>query len=210
MSRTPKRIGDLETTTDPDVFFAQEVELILDLAGPGVLESHGERMLALADCWTVNAAALADESLVQRLERVGRQRGRRLRVMTGAIAGLDSVSVVAVDDRAEVSVAIDLAPSKQPGECVFTGTAAEAAKTYPEQVNVGVAAALAGRGVSDTKVEVHRPNVADGRKLRLSARSAHGSFETISAPRVVPGTIHTVASCVIAALRQAERTIWVG
>lgn len=210
LSRTSRRLGNLETLTDADAFFAQETDLMIDLAGPDVLGTYGKRMLAQADCWTVNAAPLADDALVRRLEQAGQQHGHRLRVLTGAMAGLDGVAAATVDDHAEVNVSIDLAPSHDPGECVFSGTAAAAAEQYPEHVNVGVAAALAGKGVNETRVEVHRPNVADGRKLRLRASGAHGTFESLSAPRVKPGEIHTVASCVIAALRQQDSTIWVG
>ena len=210
LARSVRQVGDLQTTTNPETFFAQPADLIIDLAGPGALASFGERMLATAECWTVNAAALADVTLVERLHTAGRQNGHRLRVLTGAIGGLDGVAVASIDDDAEVLVSIDIAPSEQPRECLYSGTAAGAAKRYPEQVNVAVAAALAGPGIKKTSVEVHRPNLAEGREMRLSARGDHGTFKSVSAPRVVPGKIHTVASCVIAALRERDKTIWVG
>lgn len=210
LSRTVKRVGQRETTTDPEAFFSQPVDLLIDLASPKVLQLYGERMLASTQCWTVNGAALADESLYHHLASVGREHGHRLRVLSGAIAGLDGVAAATVDEQAKVSVSIDLAPSQAPRELVFEGAAKQAAEQFPEHVNVGLAAALAGKGTRETQVEVVRPNVAEGRKLRLSIRSAHGTFETVSTPSVVPGQIHTVASSVIAALRQSDKTIWVG
>ena len=109
--------------------------------------------VGIDNCWTVNATPLAEEALARRLERAGQQHGHRLRILTGAMAGLDGEAAATVDDQAEVSDSTDFAPSQDPGECVFSGSAAAAAEHYPERVNVG---ATAARDFSQSQVPAIR------------------------------------------------------
>lgn len=210
LSRTEHQFDDLTSLTQADDFFAQQLDLIVDTANPHVLQTHGCRALRSAQLWTVNASALADVHLYNALEEAGKAANHRLRVLTGAIAGLDGVATFSVDPEATVTAVIEVAPSAEPRKTLFRGTAEEAAAHFPDSVNVGVAAALAGPGTERMQIEVVRPHNSDGRKLKLTARGAYGEFESISQPRVVPREIHTVAASIIAALRREDRTIWVG
>ena len=83
----------------------------------------------------------------------------------------------------------------------FAGTVTEAAAQFPEEVNVSVAAALAGHGPDRTTIDVIRPGPGEPRELQISARSRYGSFETIAIPGVDPAAgIHVCAANIIAAL----------
>jgi aspartate dehydrogenase len=191
-----------------DDFFEQKFDVIVEAAGPQALAMHGARALAIADVWTVSGAALADESLLHHLETTGRSSGHRLRVVCGALAGLDGVSAASVDPAMQLNLQIDLPPDGSPPGVVYTGTVREAAKRYPDGVNVAVAAALAGPGLDRARIEVANPS-GPKHRLALSAQSRFGSLGAWAEPHVAAHA-HPVAACLIAALRRELQTVWVG
>ena len=190
-------------------FFEEKYDLIVEAAGPQALAMHGARALAIADVWTVSGAALADDRLFQDLESVGRKSGHRLRLVPGAIAGLDGVAAAAVDPAVELHLELDLPPGDSPRRVLFKGTAREAAQRFPDGVNVAVAAALAGPGLDRTYVEVTNPGPAARHRLSVSAQSSFGSLGAWTEPRLA-GDAHPVAACLIAGLRRELQTVWAG
>lgn len=204
-------LGGLVTLVDRDAFFKHSFDLIIDAATPDGLPDFGKQALQTADVWTVNAAALADAELYQSLESTARQYKNRLRVLSGAIAGLDGVAALAVDSDARVSAEISVAPSEEGQNILFQGTAREAAKHYPESVNAAVTASLAGAGLDKTEIKVVQPGANEERKLSLSAQSKYGQLNVTTVPVVRPDKrIHSVAASIIAALKREDKFIWVG
>jgi aspartate dehydrogenase len=180
--------------------------VIVEAAGPQALAMHGARALAIADVWTVSGSALADASLFEALLDAGRNSGHRLRLVAGAIAGLDGVSAAAVDPAMELTLEIDLPPDAPFSS--FNGSVREAAQRFPESVKVAVAAALAGSGLDRSTIEV-RNATGPRHRLALSARSRFGSLGAWTEPSLEPQA-HPVAACLIAALRREVQTIWAG
>jgi aspartate dehydrogenase len=209
LARGSRQRGCVRSTDDADDFFSQPFDLIIEAAGPAALAAHGERALGVADVWTVSAAALADARLFDALRAAGVRAGHRLRVMPGAIAGLDGVAMAAVDPAAELLLDIDLVPGPGPRALVFTGSVREAALRYPDSVNVAAAAALAGPGLDRARIQVFHPGPVPRHRLALSATSCFGSVHASVEPLRGPG-VHPVAASLIAALRAESRTIWSG
>jgi len=189
----------------PD-FFAQKYDVIVEAAGPQALAMHGARALAVADVWTVSGAALADKVFFEQLSSIGRDSGHRLRLVAGAIAALDGVSAAAVDPAMELALQIDLPPGHSSDS--FQGSVRGAAERFPENVNVAVAAALAGPGLDRSTIEV-RNATGPRHRLALSAQSRFGSLGAWTEPSLQPEA-HPVAACLIAALRREVQTIWAG
>jgi aspartate dehydrogenase len=208
LTRSPRQIEGVPTTTDAADFFARGCDLIVETAGPPALALHGCEALARADVWTVSAAALADEELLARIGDAAGQSGHRLRLLHGAIAGLDGVAAACVDPAAVLELQIDLPPGGGPPGVVFSGTVREAARLFPNSVNVAVTAALAGPGLDKTRIEVSHPDPAIPQRLALRAISVYGMCEAETSPRVEPG-IHPVAASIIAALRNELKAVWV-
>jgi aspartate dehydrogenase len=199
----PARAGHV---ADPAAFFPVPVDLYIECAGPAALASLGEEALRRADVWSVSGAALADTALSKKLEAVGRASGHRLRLVSGAIGGLDALQAFACAPGLAVEVSVAAPDLAEP----FEAAAVEAARLLPNGVNVAVAAALAGAGLERTRVRLAR-GPGNERELTLSARGALGSLRTALRPVTDPSNdLHIVASSLIAALRQADQTIWVG
>lgn len=199
----PARAGHV---ADPAAFFPVPVDLYIECAGPTALASLGEEALRRADVWSVSGAALADTALRKKLEAVGRASGHRLRLVSGAIGGLDALQALAAGFGLALDVSINAPDLAQP----FEIPAAEAARRLPNGVNVAVAAALAGAGLEDTRVRL-AGTAGSARELTLTARSSLGAFSATLSPITDSAKgLHIVAASLIAALRQADQTIWVG
>ncbi|MDM0034265.1 DUF108 domain-containing protein [Variovorax sp. J22P271] len=209
LARGARQRGAVRSTDDAEDFFRRPFDLIIEAAGPPALAALGERALAVADVWTVSAAALADATLFDALQAAGLRAGHRLRVMPGAIAGLDGVAMASVDPAAELQLDIDLVPGPGPRALVFSGSVREAALRFPDSVNVAAAAALAGPGLDKARIHVYHPGPVPRHRLALRATSRFGLVQASVEPLRGPG-VHPVSACLIAALRAELRAIWSG
>lgn len=209
LARGSRQRGSLRSIDDADAFFSQPFDLIVEAAGPPALAAHGKRALRAADVWTVSAAALADATLFAELKDACAETGHRLRVMSGAIAGLDGVAMASVDPAAELVLEIELPPGEGPRALVFSGTVREAAVRFPDSVNVAAAAALAGPGLDKTQIRVFHPGPVPRHRLSLSITSCFGVVHASVEPLRGPG-VHPVAACLIAALRAELQSMWIG
>jgi aspartate dehydrogenase len=144
-------------------------DVVADCATAQSFRHVGEMTLAAGRTLvTVNAAALLDHlDLVE----IAAANGGRIVVATGALLALDAVAAAALGKIERVTMRnrkppaglagapyivankIDLAHLKEP-LCVFRGTAREAAKGFPANVNVAAALSLAGAGPDLTMVEI--------------------------------------------------------
>ena len=211
LARRERTVEGVVVTADPARFFHEAMDLIVETAGPAALRQWGPGAMYAANVWTVSGMALADPAFHETIERIGRETGHRLRVLSGAIAGLDAVAALSVDPAAEVTVRVEIGPGPEADKKLFAGSAREAALKFPESVNVAVAAGLAGTGLDRTRAEIWRPQDPEARTLSLAASGRYGRVETRLTPRVVPPEdTHTVAAAIVAALRQADRVIWAG
>ena len=210
LTRNEKKMDNLTVVTDAAVFFGEQFDLIIDAGSVDSLKDYGVRALNKTDLWTVNAAALADEGLYDSLSSAGEQSGHRLRVLSGAIAGLDGVATISTADDASVLVTVEVAAGDE-RKSLFKGGVREAAKLFPESVNVAMETGLAAVNLNKVEVEVIQPGPGEGRSIGLSAKSRVGQFDLKVSPRVIPDQhIHMVSACIIAALRQYKKVIWVG
>lgn len=196
-------------TADLEAFLAAAPDLVVEVAGPRALASVGESVLRRCDLWTTSASALADDALLRRLEATGRIHGHRLRILAGALAGLDGVAAAMAAPDAALDLKVELLPGPAPAETRYVGSVREAARRFPDAVNVAVSAALAGPGLDATRVEVRHPGPVARNRLSLHAASAIGSLHVEVEPELGRG-VHPVACSVIAALQRETQVVWVG
>lgn len=199
-------------TSDADQFFNQETDLIIDAAGPDALRAHGERALTLADVWTISGTALSDPDLMRRLSRIGEATGHRLRILPGAIGGLDAVSALARDPSVRLSVHATRPGSIDAHATAFSGSARTASARFGNSLNVAAAAALAGPGLDATSVTLTGDAGDRRHHLSIQAESAYGrlSVDIEIPPDLGTGGHNPVSACIIAALVRETRAIWVG
>lgn len=168
-------------------------------------------------------------ALLDHMDLVGRAKetGARIIVPTGALIGLDTVRAMAVGKVEEVTLVTRKPPRGLEGAPhlvendidvmalteatrVFEGTAREAARGFPANVNVAAALSLAGIGPEETRVEVWADPAIDRNMQSVRIRSDSGEAEmTIRniPSEENPRTGKITALSVIAALQRMHGTL---
>ena len=193
--------------------------LLRELAEPAL--AHG-RMVMVLSC-----GALLDQfDLVD----VAQKHDGRILVPSGALLGLDAVVAAAQGGIARVHMvtrkppqglagapyleenAIDVVGLSEPKR-VFAGTAREAARGFPANVNVAAALALAGIGPDRTTIEIWAdPTVTRNvHRIEVDAEAAHFSMQIENVPtQENPRTGRLTALSVIAALKKLSASLAIG
>jgi aspartate dehydrogenase len=160
---------------------------------------------------------------------LARANGGRIIVPTGALIGLDAVNAAAVGTIHSVKMVtrkptdglkgapfivenkIDIDNLREPLK-LFEGTAREAAKGFPANLNVAVALSLAGIGPDRTMVQIWAdPTVTRNvHRIEVEADSARFSMSIENIPSENPKTGLITALSVIALLRKQRATLCVG
>lgn len=174
----------------------------------------------------VSVGALLDNSDLIDLARAN---GGRILVPTGALIGLDAVNAAAVGTIRSVKMVtrkpidglkgapfivannIDIEHLHEPLK-LFEGTAREAAKGFPANLNVAVALSLAGVGPDRTLVQIWAdPTVTRNvHRIEVDADSARFSMSIENIPSENPKTGMITALSVITLLRKQRATLCVG
>ena len=161
---------------------------------------------------------------------VARRHSGRIFVPTGALLGLDAVAAAAEGGIHSVTMVtrkppegllgapyltangIDIGGLSQPKR-VFIGTAREAARGFPANVNVAAALAMAGIGPDRTTVEIWAdPTVArNTHRIEVEADAARLSMQVENVPSAEnPRTGRLTALSVIAALKKFSSPLVIG
>ncbi len=161
---------------------------------------------------------------------LARRNGGRILVPSGALLGLDAVIAAAEGEIASVSMMtrkppqgllgapylvvhdVDVTGLAEPRR-VFSGTAREAARGFPANVNVAAALALAGIGPDRTTVEIWAdPTVTRNiHRIEVEASAARLSMQIENVPSDDnPRTGRLTALSVIAALKKLVSPLAIG
>ena len=192
--------------------------LVRDIVVPVV--SRGKTAVVLSV-----GALLQNEDLVE----LARKHGGQIVVPTGALIGLDAVTAAAVGTIHSARMVtrkpprgfagapylvenkIDIEDIKEPLK-IFDGTAREAARGFPANLNVAVALSLAGIGADRTTVEIWAdPTVTRNvHRIEVDSDSARFSMTIENIPSENPKTGRITALSVIVCLRKLHAPLRVG
>ena len=161
---------------------------------------------------------------------LARRNGGRILVPSGALLGLDAVIAAAEGSISSVSMITRKPPQGLLGapylvahgigitglaepKRVFSGTAREAARGFPANVNVAAALALAGTGPDRTTVEIWAdPTITRNiHRIEVEADAARLSMQVENVPSAEnPRTGRLTALSVIAALKKLSSPLAIG
>jgi aspartate dehydrogenase len=170
-------------------------------------------------------ALLQNEDLIA----LAREKGGQIVVPTGALIGLDAMTAAAVGTIHSVQMVtrkplkglagapylvehnIEIDDITTPLK-IFDGTAREAARGFPANLNVAVALSLAGIGADRTRVEIWAdPTVTrNTHRIEVDSDSARFSMTIENIPSENPKTGLITALSVIACLRKLHAPLRVG
>lgn len=214
-------------TSVPEI--AERPDLAVDCAGHGGLRGHGAALLERGvDLLTVSNGALADDALADEMEAAARAGGAQLRLLSGAIGGLDSLTAARAGGLTRVTYVgrkppagwagtaaeqvLDLGRLTEPAEH-FRGTAREAALRYPQNANVAATVALAGLGLDRTQACLIADPTITRNRHEIEAEGAFGRFRFEIDGLALPGNPKSsalTAMAVVAAITALAAPIRVG
>jgi aspartate dehydrogenase len=195
-------------------------EHLRDLAEPAL--AHG-RTLVMLSC----GALLDNFDLVD----LARRQGGRILVPTGALLALDAVQAAALGGGIS---RVQMITRKPPGglegapylvehqirvtglseaKLVFSGTAREAARGFPANVNVAAALAMAGLGPDRTMIDIWADPAVDRNihRIEVEADAARFSFQIENVPSLEnPKTGRMTPLSVIALLKKLTSPLAIG
>jgi aspartate dehydrogenase len=227
--RRPRSEPDSLVTPDPEVFFGQGLEVVLECAGHAAVREHGVRCLdSGADLVLTSIGALTDDQLRQDLEAAAARAGRRLTIASAGIGALDILGAAAIGGLESVRMTVrkdpsawygteaeqlcDLAGLREP-VAIYEGSVREGAARYPQNVNIAAAVALAGLGLDRTRLTIVADPTIRSHVVEIEAEGAFGSFrftEDVVPSADNPKTGKLVAMAVIRTIRQLAAPVVIG
>jgi aspartate dehydrogenase len=220
-----------DLTTVPAVLpieaLADAADIVVECAPSKLVRSIVAPVVARGKCAVVLSvgALLENDDLIE----LAKANGGQIVVPTGALIGLDAVTAAAVGTIHSVRMVtrkpipglvgapylvennIDIAGITEPLR-IFEGTARDAAKGFPANLNVAVALSLAGIGPDRTRLEIWAdPTVTRNvHRIEVESDSARFSMTIENIPSENPKTGLITALSVIAWLRKQRAALRVG
>lgn len=229
----PGQLAEAREVLPPSVFVTADVadvialkpDLVIEAASQAAVREIGPRILkAGIDLHVLSTGALADAATRAALLDAADRSGARIAIPAGALAGfraLLSMRQAGLTAVTYTSTKPPLAWAGTPAEArhdlsrlteptvIFSGSAAEAALSFPKNANLAAAVALAGLGFERTLVRLVADPTSEENAGRIEAESVVGRLELTLSGRAAssnPKTSEITGMSVIAALRNgAER-----
>ncbi len=235
--RTPARAERLAASLScrPHVLDVEEMaercELVVESASQQAVRDVGTTVLSHGSSLMVmSVGALLDAELREQLEEMARAHSQRIYIPSGAVGGLDALNAACVGRVSRVVLTTTKPPRALEGApylsgahidvlgiekptVVFEGTAAEAVRGFPANINVAASISLAGVGTDDTRVII----VADPKAQRnthvLMVEGEFGrlrcTIENVPSPDN-PKTSMLAALSAVATLKRITQPLHVG
>lgn len=172
---------------------ALKPEIVVECAGHSAVEAYAAPVLdAGIDLVIVSTGSLADQKLYDLVKAASDRSSAQVKLPAGALAGVDALASGKLAGLTKVTLKSSKPPKAWKGTpaekthnldaitertVIFSGTARDAALTFPKNANVAATAALAGIGFEKTIVQlVADPGVTQN-VHRLEAEGAFGSMQ---------------------------------
>jgi aspartate dehydrogenase len=164
--------------------FLGDVDVVFEAASQQAVAQYAAIVLeAGKDLIIMSIGSLFNDALRKKLENTARKHHRKIYLPSGAVCGIDGVLAASIEKLDSVTLVTTKPPaslgkSVEERTIVFKGTARDAVKQFPRNINVAACLSLAGVGFDETKVEI----IADPVETRISHKIlAHGRFGRLRA-----------------------------
>jgi aspartate dehydrogenase len=168
---TRKQVGrKVAVVEDLKALLKLKPDIVVEAASQQAVRDYGATILEKGiDLMVIATGAYGDPKLYARHCKAAEKSGARLRLPSGAIAGLDGLLAMRHDGLSKVKYVsikpphawsgtpaetdFDLPSIKTP-TVIFRGTPADAGRLYPKNANLAVTVALCGAGLDRTEIEL--------------------------------------------------------
>lgn len=206
---------------DFEEFLQSPVNLIVEAATVGVAAQHMASVLASGrDLILSSIGALSDESFLEEMKQLADQHGRHIYLPSGAVGGLDLLqSAHSIGGLKEVRLttrksfaSLGLEPQSE-AKCLFDGSAADAIKRFPKNVNVALLLSIAGLGAQKTQVRVIADPDVERNTHSIEAAGDFGKMNLTIENEPMPNnpkTSYLAALSILSTLKKRGSAITVG
>jgi len=218
-------------STDLDEIL-DEVDLVIECASQAAVREFiipalksGKDVMILSV-----GALLCDPGLLEEIERISKDKGCKVYIPSGAVAGIDGLKSGAVGGIQSVELTTRKPPRGFEGNAyvqkqgidlssitkektLFVGSAKEAVTHFPENINVAASLSIAGIGSGATKVKIIADPATKENVHEIEARGKFGELfvRVENVPSVTnPKTSYLAALSAIATLKRISYPIQVG
>lgn len=180
---------------EPAVMINQ-IDLLVECASQkAVYELIPAALHAHCDVMIMSAGAFADEKLYNTIKELARDKNCKVYLPSGAIVGLDGLKSASSEEIYSVTLTTQKPPEGLAGApyiirnnidldningktVVFEGSASEAVKAFPANVNVAATLSIAGIGFEKTRVRIVANPALTRNIHEISVEGAFGEFTT--------------------------------
>lgn len=203
--------------TDFDAFMRDDFSVVVEAASVDAVRLYSEAVLRSGrDIAVLSAGALADDEFREHLVEVARETGKKIRIPSGAIIGLDNLKVAQISPPRQLLLRTTKPPAslgmtaEAPTE-IFKGLAHECIKEYPKNINVAVALGLAAG--QDADVELWVDPAAERNIHEIFAEGDFGDIyvrvRNVPSPGN-PATSYMAALSILTLLKNLDNPLVVG
>jgi len=178
----------------------------------------------------MSVGVFQDEDFQRDAFKLAKRKGAKIFLPSGAIGGIDALSAASLEDISEVTLTTTKPPSafapnpyleskgiraseiRERTE-LFAGSAREAVRHFPQNINVAATISLAGIGFERTKIRIVCDPQVQTNEHHLKAKGKFGELDVVTrnvpSPRN-PKTSYLAALSAISAIRKITGQVWVG
>lgn len=211
--------------------FLGESDLVIEAASQEAVGEIGPLVVERGkDLMILSVGALVDDDLWDTLKNSARRSGSRIYVPSGAIAGIDGIFAGSMADIECVTLTVtkppkgltlppsmydrsqELANIDEP-MIMFDGTAREAVRLFPKNVNVAATIALAGIGFDRTRVKIVADPMVSRNRHKVEVRGRFGEMQVkmFNLPSTTnPRTSYMAPLSAISMIRKIISGVYIG
>ncbi|PFJ05312.1 aspartate dehydrogenase [Bacillus cereus] len=213
---------EAQSYRDVDSLLHSDVDLVIEAATIEAAEEYALKVLEGGkDLLLSSIGVMADAAFEERAREICQRNNVSVFLPSGAIGGLDVLkSAKAINGLKSVSITTRKSPNALPPGAsleketvLFEGTADEAIKQFPRNINVAIVLSLAGLGSKKTQVKIIAdPNVVKNSHL-IEASGSFGKLKLEVENNPMPNnpkTSYLAALSVLATLQNKDNSVQVG
>jgi len=221
--RIPGRAEEVAKLCNATVYFdfssfvRADLDVIVEAASVNAVRDHAVEILSNGkDMVILSVGALSDAGFRDRITALAREKGRKIRIPSGAILGLDNLKVGQIVPLTRLL----LRTTKSPGSLniradrwmmIFSGKANDCIREFPKNINVAVALGLAAGREADVEIWID-PGV-DRNVHEIVAEGVFGevSIRVSNVPSADnPSTSYLAALSILTLLKNLDEPLVVG
>lgn len=208
-----------------------DIRLVAEAASQDAARYYSPLALSAGvDVLVMSVGVFQDEQFQNDTFRLAKRKGCKVFLPSGAIGGIDALGAASLDELSEVTLTTTKPPSAFGQNAyleakgivaseirtrteLFDGSAREAVKHFPQNVNVAATISLAGIGFEKTRIRIVCDPQVKTNEHHLQARGKFGELDVVTrnvpSPRN-PKTSHLAALSAISAIKKITGSTWVG